>query len=344
MYIVAFVFWMLIGFYADAVLPKEYGSKKHPCFMFSPSSYKGCCGRQVEDDMTDEERERRSTLLQKDADSKDGMEVRNLKKENYEPVAAEVARSALDGQYLRIENLEKVYDNGFQAVNGINLKIYQNQIFALLGQNGAGKSTTIGVLTGLINASKGTATAFNCDMFKEADKVRQFMGICPQHDVLFDNLTPKEHLSVFYDFKGGNPALKDKEIADLIKDVGLTIDQDKRAGSLSGGNKRKLSVAIALCGGSKLVLFDEPTAGMDLGARRDLWNMLKNYRRDKIIILTTHYMDEADVLGDRIGIMAKGKMMCLGTSLFLKKRFGAGYKITMVKATKLTNMVIKPYL
>lgn len=83
---------------------------------------------------------------------------------------------------------------------------------------------------------------------------------------------------------------------------------------------------------------------MDLGARRDLWNMLKNYRRDKIIILTTHYMDEADVLGDRIGIMAKGKMMCLGTSLFLKKRFGAGYKLTMVKSDKKPNKVIGPYL
>ena len=170
------------------------------------------------------------------------------------------------------------------------------------------------------------------------------MGICPQHDVLFENLTPREHLDIFYDFKGGDPALKQKEIDDLIKDVGLTLDQDKRAGSLSGGNKRKLSVAISLCGGSKLVLLDEPTAGMDLGARRDLWNMLKNYRRDKIIILTTHYMDEADVLGDRIGIMAQGKMMCLGTSLFLKKRFGAGYKITMVKKSKQTNSLVEPYL
>lgn len=151
-------------------------------------------------------------------------------------------------------------------------------------------------------------------------------------------------MDIFYDFKGGDPALKQKEIDDLIKDVGLTLDQDKRAGSLSGGNKRKLSVAISLCGGSKLVLLDEPTAGMDLGARRDLWNMLKNYRRDKIIILTTHYMDEADVLGDRIGIMAQGKMMCLGTSLFLKKRFGAGYKITMVKKSKQTNSLVEPYL
>lgn len=232
------------------------------------------------------------------------MEARNLKPENYEPVASEVARQALDGQYLRIEGLEKTYDNGFQAVKGLNLKIYKNQIFALLGQNGAGKSTTISMLTGLIQSTKGTATVFNEDMFREPEKVRQFMGICPQHDVLFEHLSPKEHLSVFYDFKGGDPALKEKEITDLIRDVGLTVDQDKQAGSLSGGNKRKLSVAIALCGGSKLVLLDEPTAGMDLGARRDLWNMLKNYRNEKIIILTTHYMDEADVLGDRIGIMA----------------------------------------
>lgn len=272
------------------------------------------------------------------------MECRNLEKENYEPVSAEVARSALTGEYLRIENLEKTYDNGFQAVKGINLKIYKNQIFALLGQNGAGKSTTISMLTGLIEATAGNAIAFKEDMFKNAEEVRKIMGICPQHDVLFENLTPLEHLSVFYDFKGGKPELKEKEIADLIRDVGLTPDKDKRAGSLSGGNKRKLSVAIALCAGSKLILLDEPTAGMDLGARRDLWNMLKNYRRDKIMILTTHYMDEADVLGDRIGIMAKGKMMCLGTSLFLKKRFGAGYKITMVKATKQPNKVIEPYL
>ena len=170
------------------------------------------------------------------------------------------------------------------------------------------------------------------------------MGVCPQHDVLFDLLTPAEHLSIFYDFKGGNSKLKKREISDLIRDVGLIPDKHKVAGSLSGGNRRKLSVAIAMCGQSKLVLLDEPTAGMDLSARRQMWDMLKNYRRDKIIILTTHYMDEADVLGDRIGIMAKGKLMCLGSSLFLKKRFGAGYKLTMVKKQKIKNRLIEPYL
>ena len=104
--------------------------------------------------------------------------------------------------------------------------------------------------------------------------------------------------------------------------------------TLSGGNKRKTSVSMALIGGSNFVILDEPTSGMDLGARRNLWDMIKKYKRDRIIILTTHYMDEADVLGDRIGVMAKGQLRCLGSSLFLKNRFGVGYKITFVKKQK----------
>ena len=106
------------------------------------------------------------------------------------------------------------------------------------------------------------------------------------------------------------------------------------AENLSGGSRRKLSVAIAMIGGSKLILLDEPTAGLDLNARRKLWNMLKNYKHNRIIILTTHYMDEADILGDRIGIMANGQLICLGSSLFLKNRFGVGYNLTMLNKSK----------
>ena len=166
------------------------------------------------------------------------------------------------------------------------------------------------------------------------------MGVCPQHDVLFELLTPIEHLDLFFELKGGNPMKKAKEIDDMIRDVGLTVDKDKQSGSLSGGNKRKLSVSIALIGESKLVLLDEPTSGMDLSARRALWNMLRKYRRDRIIILTTHYMDEADVLGDRIGIMAQGQLKCLGSSLFLKNKFGGGYKMIMVKKLKTKNKIV----
>ena len=222
--------------------------------------------------------------------------------------------------------------------------MYNGQIFALLGHNGAGKSTTISMLTGLLTKTTGSARIYENDLFNQMSQVRNYMGVCPQHDVLFDMLTPEEHLDIFYDFKGGDPARKAEEILSLIVDVGLAPDKEKQAGRLSGGNRRKLSVAIAICGNSRLVLLDEPTAGMDLSARRSLWDMLKNYRNNKIIILTTHYMDEADVLGDRIGIMAKGKIRCLGSSLFLKNRFGAGYKLTMVKKFKEDNLKIQPYL
>lgn len=127
-------------------------------------------------------------------------------------------------------------------------------------------------------------------------------------------------------------------------DVDVIGGKDIEAKNLSGGNRRKLSVAIALIGGSRLVLLDEPTSGMDLSARRKLWNMLKNYKHNRIVILTTHYMDEADILGDRIGIMTGGQLICLGSSLFLKNRFGVGYNLTMVKKYKEPNTKIGRYL
>jgi ATP-binding cassette subfamily A (ABC1) protein 3 len=161
--------------------------------------------------------------------------------------------------------------------------------------------------------------------------------VCPQHDVLFDLLTPEEHLDIFCDFKGVDKAVKQEEIKKMLIDVDVLHHKDTMASQLSGGSRRKLSVAIALIGGSKLVLLDEPTSGMDLSARRKLWNMLKSYKNNRIIILTTHYMDEADILGDRIGIMTGGKLICLGSSLFLKTRYGVGYYLTMVKKSKENN-------
>jgi ATP-binding cassette subfamily A (ABC1) protein 3 len=209
---------------------------------------------------------------------------------------------------MQISGLVKEYDSGLRAVNGINLKIFADQIFVLLGHNGAGKTSTISMLTGLFEPTAGKAEAFGVDMFEDVDTVRTFLGLCPQHDVLFELLTPEEHLEIFYDFKGADssPAKKAAEIKKLLIDCGVDDKKHDLAGQLSGGNKRKLSAAIALCGGSKFVVFDEPTSGMDLSARRQLWSMLKEYKKDRIILLTTHYMDEADILGDRIGIMTSG--------------------------------------
>lgn len=130
----------------------------------------------------------------------------------------------------------------------------------------------------------------------------------------------------------------------MLVDVGLEDKKEAMSMTLSGGNKRKLSAAIAFVGGSKFLIFDEPTAGMDLNARRDLWNMFKKYKMGRIILISTHYMDEADILGDRIGIMCLGKLTCVGTSIFLKKKFGVGYNMTIVKESTEPNKVILPYL
>ena len=162
------------------------------------------------------------------------------------------------------------------------------------------------MLTGLYEQTYGRAELFNIDLFNDMSSVRQIMGVCPQHDILFELLTVEEHLSIFYDLKGADPRNKKEEIEQLMADVGIIDTRHALASTLSGGNKRKLSVCIALCGNSKFVILDEPTSGMDLSARRQLWNMLKKQKKGRIILLTTHYMDEADILGDRIAIMSNG--------------------------------------
>lgn len=200
------------------------------------------------------------------------------------------------------------------------------------------------MLTGLINSTSGMAEVFGTELFEDMNSVRQFMGVCPQHDILFDLLTPEEHLDIFCEFKGVDRSVKNEEIQKMLLDVELLQCKDTLAENLSGGSRRKLSVAIAMIGGSKLILLDEPTAGLDLSARRKLWNMLKNYKHNRIILLTTHYMDEADILGDRIGIMTNGQLICLGSSLFLKNRFGVGYNLTMLNKSKEPNRQIASFL
>ena len=335
-----FVIFTALGLYLDLVIPSDFGQRLSPCFLCTPSYYR-CCRRSRRRDQVGDQGDREALL---DADYDDEFERAQMPNENYESPPQMCKQLEQRGDYLKVDNLQKTFSGGFRAVRGVSVKMFDSQIFVMLGHNGAGKSTVISMLTGLIEKSQGEASCYDTDLFEEMDQVREFMGVCPQHDVLFDLLTPREHLDIFYDFKGGDPAQKQREIDALIEDVGLEIDQNKVVSTLSGGNKRKTSVSVALCGGSKLVMLDEPTAGMDLGARRNLWDMLKSYKKDRIIILTTHYMDEADVLGDRIGIMVQGQLQCIGSSLFLKNRFGVGYRITFVKKRRRSHPGLEKYM
>ena len=333
-----FVVFTALGLYLDKVIPSNFGQRLNPCFLCMPRYYRCCRRRRTRQvDEGDDE-----ALLEGEYD--DEFERAQMPNENYEAPPQICKQLEAKGDFLKVDNLQKTFSGGFRAVRGVSVKMFDSQIFAMLGHNGAGKTTVISMLTGLIERSLGDAKCYDIDLFEEMDEVREFMGVCPQHDVLFDLLTPREHLDIFYDFKGGDPNDKQREIDALIQDVGLEIDQDKVVSTLSGGNKRKTSVCVALCGGSKLVMLDEPTAGMDLGARRNLWDMLKSYKKDRIIILTTHYMDEADVLGDRIGIMVQGQLQCIGSSLFLKNRFGVGYRITFVKKRRRSHPGLAKYM
>jgi len=178
------------------------------------------------------------------------------------------------------------------------------------------------MLAGLFPATKGQAIYQNQNIFLNMEDFRKKVGICPQHDVLFEQLTVKEHLELFCIFKGVDDSLFEQEVNKIVEQMDISDILDNEAGILSGGQKRLLSISIALVGGSQVVFLDEPSTGMDITARRKLWDILKRCLNDRIIILTTHYMEEPAILGNRIGIIAEGELQCLGTPLFLIDRFG----------------------
>ncbi|OQR88959.1 ATP-binding Cassette (ABC) Superfamily, partial [Achlya hypogyna] len=236
------------------------------------------------------------------------------------------------GECIQLCGLRKCFateDGEKIAVHGLNVTMYAGQITALLGHNGAGKTTTIGMLTGLFPPTKGTAYVFGQTITADMDALRASMGVCPQHDVLYDELTVREHLALYAALKAVPDAAA--QIDALLAEVGLTEKRHVATAKLSGGQKRKLSVAIALLGQSRVVFLDEPTSGMDPYSRRFTWNVLQRNRENRVMVLTTHFMDEADLLGDRIVILADGRLCCAGSSLFLKHLYGTGYNLTLVK-------------
>lgn len=304
------VLFFLLGIYFDQVYPTEIGVKKHWLFCLK----------------CDKKRREMAQLKEKVVSPAD-----------FEAVDQGLLAQIEEQKVINIKDLSKVYENGKKAVDRLNLTMFSDQIFALLGHNGAGKTTTISMISGLLELSNGSITILGHDSNLEGEKIKKLMGICPQVNPIFDSLSVFEHLELYAKVKTVNEKVSNQQIhAEIIKvlqDIDLIDKKDFPAGKLSGGQKRKLCVAISFIGNSKVVLLDEPTSGMDTYARRHLWEMLKNYKKNRIIILTTHYMDEADYLGDRIGIMGEGNLITCGSSLFLKNRFGCGYDLTVVKLT-----------
>lgn len=220
---------------------------------------------------------------------------------------------------IETENLTKRYKEK-TAVNGINLKVKQGELFALLGTNGAGKTTAIKMLSTLILPTEGKIKINGMDIIEDRQKIKEILNVSPQETAIAPNLSVKENL----EFMAGVYQIPDKQekINELIKIFKLDEVLSQKAKTLSGGWQRKVSIAISLINEPKILFLDEPTLGLDVIARKELWKVIEGLKGKITVILTTHYMEEAESLSDRIGIMAKGNLVATGTAEELKNQAG----------------------
>ena len=290
--------YLAIAWYAETVVPIGYGRKRHPLFFLS-----------------------RSFWLPRSAPAV--------------PTATDNAASGIS-----VTGLSMHFDRAFWpcsrqdstkvvALNDLALTMEESKITGLLGHNGAGKTTLISILSGLISPTAGSVTVNGVSAVTEVDQIRTQLGICPQHDTLFDLLTVDEHLWLVGCLHGLTPATIAARSAALLEDLHFTKSRSATAGTLSGGMKRKLSLMMAYLGEPKLVILDEPTAGMDPSTRRHAWDLVLSRRAGRTVVLTTHHMDEADLLSDSICILSEGRLCCEGRPLELKRRFGGNYTCSL---------------
>jgi ATP-binding cassette subfamily A (ABC1) protein 3 len=216
------------------------------------------------------------------------------------------------------------------AVKGVSFGVKKGECFGLLGTNGAGKTTTFKALSGEITPSYGITKIAGYDLSKDMNKVRYLIGYCPQFDALLENLTSREHLELYAAIKGIPYNLREKMIQDLLHQLNLKQFENVLAGTYSGGNKRKLSVAIALLGNPPIILLDEPSSGMDPEARRFMWSIVAKISTEKkhsSVVLTTHSMEEAEALSTKLAIMVEGSIECIGPVQKLKNKYGKGFEV-----------------
>eukprot|EP01122_Echinamoeba_exundans_P012286 TRINITY_DN5094_c0_g1_i1.p1 TRINITY_DN5094_c0_g1~~TRINITY_DN5094_c0_g1_i1.p1 ORF type:complete len:939 (+),score=203.70 TRINITY_DN5094_c0_g1_i1:58-2817(+) len=311
--IVEWAILMVLAVYFENVLPIGPGVKEHPLF-FLPKRWHWW---------------QKAPKELMDAGKDDGKDPDDVVAERKRTLAVAGTEKA---PAITIVGLNKVFParDGMPpkvAVRALTMGISYGECLGFLGPNGAGKSTTINMLCGYLRPTSGRATINGLDILQEVDEVHLQMGVCPQEDVLWDDLTGPEHLR----FYGRLKNLRGKQLEDQVdywlRQVNLHNDKTKFSRQYSGGMKRRLSVALALIGNPRVVLLDEPTTGLDPGSRRALWDVITNYKRHCAMMLTTHSMEEAEGLCDRLSIFVAGRLKTIGASAELKDRYGKYYKI-----------------
>lgn len=269
-------------------------------------------------------------------DSREARKGENLVDDDVREERRRVASGSTDAPpQLTIREMSKAYpprgrSPAKMAVQRLDLIIERGECFGLLGVNGAGKTTTLSVLTGGTLPSAGSAAVDGFDVVDEQREVFQRIGYCPQENPLLGQLTAQETLTLYADLRGVSADAVSTHVTRLLAQVGLTADADRQCGTLSGGTKRKLSLAIALVGSPALLLLDEPSCGLDPVSRRQIWDVVLELRPTRSIMLTTHSMEESEALCTRVGVMVTGRLRCIGGIQHLKSKYGSGYMVELI--------------
>ena len=327
------VLYSLLALYLQAVLPGTYGQRLPWYFPFSPAWWLG------------ERRWRRLRLYfrldkQYELVSSEVEEVcmeevqfgGNIPASIWEPLAREREPEHLE-RGVCMSQLGKVYSWGVLglkkkvALHSVSLSLFEGQITVLLGHNGAGKTSLMMILSGINRPTSGSVQIYQGSLASARDNI----GLCPQHNILFSHLTVQEHMRFYGSLRGLQANRISIESQRLLECMDLSEHRNKRVDKLSGGMARKLSVSLAFLGSPKVVILDEPTTGVDPVSRRQIWDFLLSERENRCILLSTHQMEEAEVLGDRIAMIDHGHLLCVGTLPFLKSNFGLNYSLNVEK-------------
>ncbi|EHB07723.1 ATP-binding cassette sub-family A member 6 [Heterocephalus glaber] len=305
--------YLVLALYFDKILP--YGNECHysPLFFLNWSS----CFQHRKTD---------NEVFEKDIDPEHPFD------DYFEPIAPEFQGK----EAIRIRNVKKEYkgkSEKVEALKGLHFDIYEGQITAILGHSGAGKSSLLNILNGLSVPTEGSVTVYNKNIseIQDLEEIRMMIGICPQYNVQFDILTVKENLSLFAKVKGIHPQEVEQKVQQILLELDMQNIQNNFAKDLSEGQKRKLTFGIAILGEPRVLLLDEPTAGLDPFSRHQVWNFLKEHRAHRVILFSTQFVDEADILADRKVIFSNGRLKCAGSSVFLKRKWGLGYHLSFYR-------------
>ena len=235
---------------------------------------------------------------------------------------------------IQTKGLTKRYKD-ITAVDGLDLEIRRGELFSLLGVNGAGKTTAIKMLSCLAMPTAGDALVGGYSITKESGRVKTLIGVSPQETAIAPNLSVEENLELICGVHGFSKEKTAAKIKELSEQFDLDTVLPLRAGKLSGGWQRRVSIAMALIGEPQILFLDEPTLGLDVLARHELWNAIRDLKGSITVVLTTHYMEEAEALSDRIGIMKSGRLLAVGTGAELKERAGtADFETAFVSIVK----------